>query len=87
VTRAFDSIDVNPENVAAESVVAIIFPGVIRGVGVPLFDYILSRTSYRPREVIQFCNLVLKLATQLDLPSIDSDAVFRAEEEFSVWKL
>jgi hypothetical protein len=86
VTRAFDSVGIYPERARADAALASLFPGVIPASGVSLFDYILSRTSYRPREVIQFCNLVLKLAIQLDLPQVSAEAVLRAEEEFSVWK-
>lgn len=87
VTRAFDSIHINPEGVAAETAIAILFPGVVQPSGANTFDYLLSRTSYRPREVIQICNLALKVADQIELPAIQPEAVLRAEEEFSAWKL
>lgn len=87
VSRAFDSMQINPESVAADAAVGVLFRGVIGHAGVTPFEFIVSRTSLRPREVIQFCNLALKVAQQLELPSILPDAVIRAEEEFSVWKL
>lgn len=86
VSRAFDSMELNPEGVSADIAVGSLFPGVIQSSGVRTFEYLLSRTSYRPREVIQFCNLSLKVAKQLELPAILPEAVLRAEEEFSAWK-
>lgn len=85
VSRAFDSLGIDPEKASAESAISILFAGGVSGT--PVFDYVLSRTSYRPRELIQFCNLILKLAIQLDAASIGLESVLRAEEEFSVWKL
>jgi len=87
VSRAFDSIGINPDRTGADSALSVLFPGVVPGCNAPLFDYVLSRTSHRPREVIQFSNLILKVARQLDAASIIPDAVLRAEEEFSAWKL
>jgi hypothetical protein len=87
VSRAFDSVGIHPERTLAKTALEWLFPGVIPASGVAVFDHILSRTSYRPREVIQFCNLALKLATQSESKYIFGDVVLRAEEEFSVWKL
>lgn len=85
-SRALDSLQI-ASTVSAESVLKTIFPGVIGNTQLPGFDYILSRTSLRPREVIQFCNLALAKARTDGKSAIDSEAIRRAEEEFSSWKL
>jgi hypothetical protein len=86
VSRALDSIKLDTKRIAADTIIGALFPGVIQSSGVPTFEYILSRTSYRPREVIQFCNLALRVAQQIELTAILPEAVQRAEEEFSTWK-
>ena len=86
VSRAFDSMQIDPD-VTSEAAISILFPGVIGDFGVSPFEYLISRTSFRPREIIQFANLALKVAHQLELNAILPQAVLRAEEEFSVWKL
>ena len=87
VSRAFYSLGIDPERSAAELALSALFPGVISTIGVSPFDYIMSRTSFRPRELIQFANLALRLAIQMELSEISDDIILRAEEEFSVWKL
>jgi hypothetical protein len=87
VNRAFDSMNIDPEKSSGETAINTIFPGVMHPMDVSCFEYLLSRTSLRPREVIQFCNLSLKVAQQLNLQAIAPEAVLRAEEEFSGWKL
>jgi len=84
--RALDSLQIS-NTVSAESVLRLIFPGTVDSTQLPGFDYIVSRTSFRPREVIQFCNLALATAKAEGKATIDADAIRRAEEEFSSWKL
>ena len=55
--------------------------------GVPGFVYILSRTTRRPREVLQFTRLAHQNAADQKTRGISTEAISRAEEEFSVWKL
>ncbi|MEQ1881890.1 MAG: hypothetical protein ABL878_13060 [Burkholderiales bacterium] len=86
VTRAFYSLEIDPEDISAEAALDVLFPAG-SSLSTRSFDYILSRTSYRPREVIQFCNLALSLAVRREMSSIDGETVLRAEEEFSVWKM
>lgn len=85
ISRALDSLSID-EDVNADSAIKTIFTDKIEPEGVHCFDYILSRTSYRPREVIQLCNLALQEAVSLDISSISTDACLRAEEIFSDWK-
>jgi hypothetical protein len=54
---------------------------------VPGIDYIISRTTRRPREILQFVRLSHQHAVDQDASNIHSDAILRAEEEFSTWKL
>lgn len=85
VSRALDSLSIN-EDIDAESAIKTIFNGVFESSKIPCFDYIISRTSFRPREVIQFCNIALDESIALEQSSISNDAVLRAEEIFSDWK-
>lgn len=62
-----------------------IFPDSIYGMSG--FDYLLSRTSRRPREVLQFVRQAHLIAVETKRRSIGKDAITRAEEEFSSWKL
>jgi hypothetical protein len=55
--------------------------------GIPGFDYLLSRTTRRPREVLQFTRLAHQNAVDQRRQAISSEAIRKAEEEFSVWKL
>jgi hypothetical protein len=73
--------------VAAEDVAGVLFPEAMADGSGDGFDYVLSRTSLRPREVIQFCNIALDTAAAQDQESIGADAILLAEEEFSSWKL
>lgn len=50
------------------------------------FDYILSRTSLRPREVIQFCRLAYRASLEGGERRIGLRALLEAEEEFSRWR-
>jgi hypothetical protein len=55
--------------------------------GVPGFSYILSRTTRRPREVLQFARLAHQNAADTHSRGISREAIWKAEEEFSEWKL
>jgi hypothetical protein len=85
-SRIIDSLQIQ-DNVAAEEVVRLLFGDQVGDSDAPGFDYIVSRTSSRPREVIQFCNLALQKAINLGHNRISADAILRAEEEFSAWKV
>jgi hypothetical protein len=86
-SRALDSLGIEQERVAAEDVALVLFPETMADGSGDGFDYVLSRTSLRPREVIQFCNIALETAAAQDQESIRADAILLAEEEFSSWKL
>ncbi len=51
------------------------------------FDYITSRTTMRPREVLQFVRRAYELSAGQSRVGIRAEAIFRAEEDFSQWKL
>lgn len=51
------------------------------------FDYIISRTARRPREILQFARLAHQYAVEGGHTSIDETSILRAEEEFSTWKI
>jgi Cdc6-like AAA superfamily ATPase len=86
VRRALDSLSIQTE-IQAESVIKSLFPGFIGQQKISTFDYLISRTSHRPREVIQLCNLALRIAQENRESVIEADSVLRAEEQFSTWKL
>jgi hypothetical protein len=86
VSRALNSMRIG-DDINAETAIKVLFPADISAYStISSFDYLLSRTSFRPREVIQFCNLALKEAIDLDQSYIGMDAILRAEETFSIWK-
>jgi len=85
-SRIADSVGLAGGEYTAEYLIRTVFRGRIQDSDMDSFAYILSRTSYRPREVIQFCNLALEAAIPLDSPAIPPEAVLRAEEVFSTWK-
>lgn len=85
--RALDSLSLPVHGkVDLDEVIKILFPGTVERTGIDGFDYAISRTSRRPRELIQICNLALEAASDLEYRLIQPDAVLRAEEEFSKWK-
>lgn len=49
------------------------------------FQYILSRTFFRPRDVIQFCKEIQHEATKLGIAKFDKESILNAEEAFSNW--
>ena len=52
----------------------------------PLNNYIITRTFQRPRELLQFCRLILETSKKTYLP-IEENAVAPAEIQYSNWKL
>src|SRR5687767_6629358 len=53
----------------------------------PSFQYMLSRTLKRPRELIQFCNTALAEAQDNSHKSILRKDILTAENQYSNWKL
>jgi len=51
------------------------------------FQYLVSRTTRRPREVLQYLRLAHYLAVASGHSTITSEMLLKAEEEFSGWKL
>ena len=51
-----------------------------------LNNYIITRTFQRPRELLQFCRLILEYGKKTYLP-IEENAVAPAEIQYSNWKL
>lgn len=86
VSRAVDSLKITADFEAADAI-KYLFPGTFEDTSISSFEYLLSRTSMRPREVIQFCNLALRIAQDDGLSTISVDSIQRAEEQFSSWKL
>lgn len=67
------------------AVAAALFDDTCRGMNG--FSYVLSRTSLRPREVLQFVKHAHRVAVDAGQASITEDALLKAEEDFSSWKL
>jgi energy-coupling factor transporter ATP-binding protein EcfA2 len=55
--------------------------------GMPGFTYLLSRTSLRPREVLQFIRHAHRLGCDAQARGFTEDIVRKAEEDYSAWKL
>lgn len=88
VSRAIDSLSITvTEDISANSAIKTIFPKSPNPNYENGFNYIVSRTSLRPREIIQFCNLALEESILLETINISPEAIIRAEEIFSNWKL
>lgn len=51
-----------------------------------LNDYIIARTFRRPRELLQFCRLIVECGKKTYLP-IEENAIAYAETQYSNWKL
>ena len=66
-------------------IVNALFDGTFSGM--KGFQYVLSRTSLRPREVLQFVTHTHRLAVESDSPLITRDVLYKAEEDFSRWKI
>jgi hypothetical protein len=67
------------------AIVSALFDGNFQGMNG--FFYVLSRTSFRPREILQFVSHAHRLAVEAGQTPISTDTVFKAEEDFSFWKL
>jgi len=51
------------------------------------FDYMVSRTTKRPRELLQFVRQAHDIAIESGDNEINSQSIIIAEEDFSSWKL
>jgi len=51
------------------------------------FDYVVSRTTRRPRELLQIVRRAHEIAVAGHESTLTSDALLKAEEEFSGWRL
>lgn len=67
------------------AIVSALFDGNFQGMNG--FFYVLSRTSFRPREVLQFVSHAHRIAIETGQTPISADTLFKAEEDFSFWKL
>ncbi len=74
----------NFEHTDAKELLGLLFETTA---GVPGFDYLLSRTTRRPREVLQFTRLAHQYAAESKVKNVPTVAIIKAEEEFSNWKL
>lgn len=63
----------------------LVFHGQINDI--PALDYIVSRTLFRPRELILFCNKSLEIAKKNKHNSIEPDDILKAEDIYSKNKL
>jgi hypothetical protein len=86
-SRAAYSIGYPKDRLNPEAAVATLFPESVAGSELDGFGYLLTRTSLRPREVIQFARLAHQEAENQGLRRITSRALGIAEEEFSAWRL
>jgi hypothetical protein len=71
-----------PDGVSADD---LFEPGEMRGSIAP-FNYIVKRTFLRPREIIQFVSLCIKVAGHT-ATEISKDHIRQAEERYSSWKV
>lgn len=55
--------------------------------GMSGFQYLLSRTTMRPREVLQYIRLAHSISVSLGSDTISRRALLSAEDQFSEWKL
>jgi hypothetical protein len=67
------------------ALLSYIFPESCRGM--PGFEYLVSRTTRRPREVLQFLRHAHQLAAGAGAKKITAEYLIKAEEEYSSWKL
>lgn len=64
----------------------LVFPPYVVKNDLKPFQFILSRTHYRPRDVIQFCKEIQKENKKLNsIKSFDRRAVLNAEYSYSTW--
>ena len=55
--------------------------------GMPGFEYLASRTTMRPREILQIVRRAHEIAVEEHAETITGQAIRKAEEDFSNWKL
>lgn len=84
IKRAAYSVGYNIEHVPPE-LVARIFGESIQGL--TGFEYIISRTTMRPRELLQFVRHSHGIAVESKEKTISKNAILEAEEEYSQWKI
>ncbi|GAA2431810.1 hypothetical protein GCM10010191_52080 [Actinomadura vinacea] len=82
LTRAQASLG---EPVDADRLWARIFPATVGGV--PIEEYIVSRTLRRPRDIIHLCNLCCDVAERNGHDRITAADVAEATAQYSRWKL
>lgn len=86
VKRILHSIEIPYTRTGFEPEIASsLFDGTVQGMNG--FHYILSRTSLRPREVLQFVSHAHRISTDDGQNLISLDSLRKAEEDFSSWKL
>jgi hypothetical protein len=82
--RVAFSFQVPGQNIDPASV-KLLFPqscGAMSG-----FEYLVSRTTRRPREILQFARLTHENALNQQLTVMARGALLQAEEQFSQWKI
>lgn len=85
VTRVARSLSFEEPRTGHESAIAnALFEGTI--LGLSGFEYLLSRTSFRPREVLQFAKQAHSISVEAGLTTIGTESLLKAEEDFSSWK-
>jgi len=72
-------------SIEREAIETLVFSGEINGQ--PLLNYMIDRTTLRPRDLIQFCTEALELAKTNKKESITKEEVFQAEAIYSKWKI
>jgi len=68
-----------------EATIKLIFSDEIDGG--PVIKYIIGRTLFRPRDLIQFCNISLEMAKKNKHTTIEISDVLAAENTYSKWKI
>jgi hypothetical protein len=85
VRRVAHSLNFEEPRTGHEAAIAgAMFEGTIHGLSG--FDYLLSRTTFRPREVLQFMKQAHSIAVESGLTTIAAQSLLKAEEDFSSWK-
>lgn len=85
VRRVAHSLDFHDPRTGHELQIAnALFDGSVAGQGG--FEYLVTRTSLRPREVLQFMRHAHQLAREAGARAITPEVLAKAEEDFSSWK-
>ncbi len=82
--RAQISLDL-PVNLSTDDIWELIFEEKINGT--PVSEYMINRTLYRPRDIIQFCNASVSCAQNNNHSIIEANDILTAEKQYSFWKL